>query len=153
MAMKKMAPSDVKYIAVHCSATKANQDFHAHDIDRWHRAKGWARIGYHVVITRDGSLEPGRPLDEPGAHISGYNQQSIGVCMIGGLDANGEPEDNFTAAQYATLKDVLGQLLIKFPHAEIKGHRDFPGVKKACPCFSVKDWLAINLSTYKDSTP
>lgn len=151
MAMKKMAPSDVKYIAVHCSATKAHQDFHAEDIDRWHRAKGWAKIGYHGVIARDGTLEGGRPLDEPGAHVQGYNHESIGICMVGGLDAEGEPENNFTVAQFDTLHDTLKNLLIKFPLAEIKGHRDFPGVKKACPCFSVRDWLSTNLSTYGES--
>lgn len=138
-----MSPSDVKYIAVHCSATKANQDFHAEDIDRWHRAKGWAKIGYHGVIARDGTLEGGRLLDEPGAHVQGYNHESIGICMIGGLDAEGNPADNFTQAQYDTLIDTLNNLLIKFPKAEIKGHRDFPGVKKACPCFDVKTWWSL----------
>lgn len=141
MGMKKMLAADVKYIAVHCAATKASQDIGVTEIDRWHRAKGWIMVGYHYVIRRDGSVETGRKLDMPGAHVNGFNSVSLGICLVGGLDAEGKPENNFTKAQLAALATLLASLAISFPAATVQGHRDFPGVKKDCPCFDVRSWL------------
>jgi hypothetical protein len=141
MGMKKMLAADVKYIAVHCAATKASQDIGATEIDRWHRAKGWIMIGYHFVIKRDGTVEKGRALDMPGAHVNGFNSVSLGICLVGGLDAAGKSENNFTKAQLAALTKLLATLARQFPAASVQGHRDFPGVKKDCPCFDVRSWL------------
>lgn len=141
MGMKKMLAADVKYIAVHCAATKASQDIGVTEIDRWHRAKGWIMVGYHFVIRRDGSVETGRKLDMPGAHVNGFNSVSLGICLVGGLDEEGKPENNFTKAQLAALATLLASLAIDFPAASVQGHRDFPGVKKDCPCFDVRSWL------------
>lgn len=138
---KKRASTD--YIAVHCAATKPSMNVGAADIDRWHRANGWACIGYHFVIRRDGTIEEGREVDVIGAHVAGWNHNSVGVCMVGGAtekDVN-VPENNFTPAQWASLKKLLGDLRKKYPKARIQGHRDFPGVNKYCPSFSVGDWL------------
>ncbi len=131
---------DVKFITVHCSATKADMDVDAKMIDSWHRQKGFLKIGYHFVIKRDGTIEPGRRLDEPGAHVAGFNKGNIGICMAGGLDKEGKPQDNFTEEQYKSLDSLLTLLEEDFPNAELRGHRDFPNVNKACPCFDVKAW-------------
>lgn len=141
MGMKKMLAADVKYIAVHCAATKASQDIGVTEIDRWHRAKGWIMVGYHFVIRRDGTVEKGRAVDMPGAHVNGFNSVSLGICLVGGLDAEGAPENNFTKAQLAALATLLASLAISFPAASVQGHRDFPGVNKSCPCFDVRSWL------------
>lgn len=90
-------------IIVHCSATKAGQDFTAADIDRWHRERGFNGIGYHYVIRLDGRLEKGREIDLPGAHCKGWNERSIGLCYIGGLDENGHPADTRTNVQKRVL--------------------------------------------------
>lgn len=74
---------NIDSIIVHCSATKAGQDFTATDIDRWHRERGFNGIGYHYVIRLDGRLEKGREIDLPGAHCKGWNERSIGLCYIG----------------------------------------------------------------------
>lgn len=129
------------FIVVHCAATKPNQDIGAADIDRWHRAQGWACIGYHYVIRRDGTLEDGREESRIGAHVQGYNTNSIGICMAGGIDLKGNPENNFTPEQFDTLATLLSWLKDTYPKAVIQGHRDFPKVAKACPSFDVRDWL------------
>lgn len=141
---------EVKYIAIHCSATKEGKDYHATDIDKWHRERGFKKIGYHYVITLDGIIEQGRKLDEVGAHVQGYNSVSLGVCYIGGLDENGKPKDTRTEAQKQTLIDLLTILRGEYPDAIIQGHRDFsPDVNgdgiitpdefiKDCPCFDAK---------------
>jgi N-acetylmuramoyl-L-alanine amidase len=141
-----MQPDDVKYIVVHCSATPASMDVGASEIDRWHRARGWLRIGYHAVIRRDGTVEMGRALDEMGAHALGYNDKSVAVCLVGGIElVNGKQiaTPNFTPEQYATLSFLLVEWTERFPHAEVLGHRDLPNVKKDCPSFDVRSWMRV----------
>ena len=128
----------IDLIVVHCSATRATQRYTADDCRRDHRARGYADIGYHYYITRDGVVHAGRPLYQQGAHAAGYNAHSIGVCYEGGLNARDRPEDTRTAGQKDTLQRLLQRLKADYPDARVVGHRDLPGVKKACPCFDVQ---------------
>lgn len=132
-----------EFIAIHCSATGDKQDIGAKDIDRWHRAKGWKCIGYHYVIRRNGTVEEGRIETQIGAHVENWNAVSLGICLVGGVDANDPKKavNNFTKAQFESLKQLLVDLKSRYPEAKIQGHRDFPAVKKACPSFDVKEWL------------
>lgn len=131
----------VDHLVVHCSATRESQDIGAAEIDRWHKQRGFIRIGYHFVIRRDGTIEKGREISEPGAHARGWNHRSIGICLVGGLKPDGKtPEDNFTVEQWDSLAEVLRDLRVVFPNTDIVGHRDLPGVAKACPCFDVAQW-------------
>ena len=137
---------EIKFIAIHCSATVAKADIGATEIKQWHTAKppkgnGWSEIGYHFVIRRNGKIENGRPVERAGAHVKNFNSNSIGICLVGGLDASGAAENNFTAEQFASLETLLKNLKGKFPQAQILGHRDFPKVAKECPCFDVRSWL------------
>lgn len=129
---------EIKHIIIHCSATREGKVYHAADIDRWHKARGFAKIGYHFVIALDGTIEHGRALEEIGAHCLGRNSDSIGICYIGGFDANGKPKDTRTAAQRFTLSALLIQLHAAFPQARISGHNEH--AKKACPCFDVAEY-------------
>lgn len=142
---KKRTKTD--YIVVHCSATGDKADVGAADIDKWHRGQGWACIGYHYVIRRNGEVEEGRDVQVVGAHVAGYNEHSVGICMVGGVDADNpnKAKNNFTEAQFTSLKSLLTTLKIMYPNAKIQGHKDFPGVKKACPSFEIKDWVAKNM--------
>ena len=96
---------ETKYIVVHCSQTRPSQDIGAKDIDRWHRERGWLKIGYGKVIKRDGTIEQGRGDDDVQAHVKGYNHCSYGLCLVGGaLEEDWKkPEDNFTAEQWEAL--------------------------------------------------
>lgn len=140
----------IDYIVIHCSATKEGHPFDAADIDRWHRARGWNGIGYHFVILLDGSVQIGRPVSEVGAHVAGFNKNSIGICYIGGLDEDWHPKDTRTDEQKKSLRELVRQLHGTFPDAKIVGHRDLSPDKngdgiidpsewlKECPCFNVK---------------
>jgi len=138
----------IDYIVIHCSATKPSQDIDISDIRRWHLKRGWKDVGYHYFIKRNGTIQRGRDLDhdgyvleEVGAHVKGYNSRSIGICYEGGINELGKPEDNRTGQQKESLATLLFTLKELLPKAQIKGHRDFPNVHKACPSFEVKDWL------------
>jgi N-acetylmuramoyl-L-alanine amidase len=131
----------ITHLVVHCSATPPALDVGVKEIRRWHvEGNGWDDVGYHYVIRRDGLVEEGRPVEQVGAHVSGHNASTIGICMVGGIAADSTPQNNFNSRQFDALYALLLTLHHKFPGAEVLGHRDFPGVAKACPCFDVRDW-------------
>ena len=125
-------------IIIHCAATKPSMKVDATVIDRWHRERGWLKIGYHYVINRDGSIEIGRNEDTVGAHARGHNATSVGICMVGGLSEEGKPEDNFTDNQWQMLTRLVDGLTSKYPEAEVIGHNNVSS--KDCPCFDVGEW-------------
>ena len=132
----------INKIIIHCTATAEGKNYNAADIDRWHKTMGFSKIGYHYIILLDGTVELGRPLAEKGAHTSGHNSDSIGICYVGGLDNCGNPKDTRTSAQRTALEELVKKLKKRFPDANIHGHRDF--ANKDCPCFDVKTELYTN---------
>ena len=139
-----MPRQTTEIIFLHCSATKPSMDTDIKDIDRWHRERGFLKVGYHFVIKRDGTTQIGRDLMEAGAHVKSYNHKSIGICLIGGvaeIDVK-KPEFNFTTEQIAALKSLLITLKEKFPDVRIMGHNEVSS--KACPSFDVQKWLLEN---------
>lgn len=127
----------INKIIVHCGATPEGRDYTVADIDRWHKQRGWKGIGYHFVVYRDGSVHTGRDVSQIGAHVTGQNTGSIGICYIGGMTAdNKQAKDTRTPAQRAALRDLVKRLQTEYPTATIHGHREF--ANKACPCFDVK---------------
>ena len=142
---------EIKNIIIHCSASKDGKPFTVRDCDSWHIERGFRRkdewreqfnpglfaIGYHYWINIDGAVQTGRHLDEVGAHVSGMNAKSIGICMCG----NGK----FTKTQWAMLKVLVMDLKNKYPAANILGHYQCPtGITqgKLCPEFDVTSWQA-----------
>lgn len=129
---------EITRIILHCSATPEGKDFTVADIDKWHKARGWQGIGYHYVVYRDGSVHEGRNIAVAGAHTSGFNKNSIGVCYIGGVAADGKtPKDTRTAEQRVALRNLVAQLKKQFPKATVHGHYEFAA--KACPSFKISD--------------
>lgn len=126
----------VTKIIVHCSATKASQRVTVADINKWHKQRGFDCIGYHFVVYQDGTVHLGRKSEVAGAHVTGHNANSIGVCYIGGLDETGKAADTRTPAQKRALVELLTELKTQYPAATIHGHREFAA--KACPCFDAK---------------
>jgi len=126
-------------VIIHCAATKPSMDIGASEIKKWHLDRGWKDIGYHYVIRRNGDIENGIVVALAGSHTKGHNANSIGICLVGGINDKGEPESNFTKAQWATLERLVRVLKVDFPHATVHGHREFAA--KACPSFDVQEWL------------
>lgn len=147
----KRSERKITEIIIHCSATPDGRDYTVDDIRRWHRQRGYSDVGYHYIVYRNGILAQGRDVNIIGAHASGHNAHSIGICYIGGMNAeNTRPEDTRTLRQKARLLSLLVDLRKLYPNARIIGHRDLSPDKngdgiiepsewmKACPSFDAK---------------
>lgn len=131
-----MSANDIKYLVLHCSASRCNQDYSVELLRRDHKARGFYDIGYHFYIRKDGKKTQHRMLLEVGAHCIPYNRCSIGICYEDGLDEDGKPANTLTKEQEERITDLLINLHKLFPKAKIVGHRDLPGASpKECPCF------------------
>ena len=140
----------IDLIVIHCSATRPDRPFSLLDLERAHRRRGFAGVGYHFYVRRNGRVHAARPLNLAGAHAKGYNARSIGICYEGGLDEEGRPTDTRTPAQCRALVGLVGTLLTRFPGCRVCGHRDLsPDLDgngrveprewvKACPCFDAR---------------
>ena len=132
---------DLNRIILHCSATKEGKDFSVDTIRDWHvNGRGWSDIGYHWVIRLDGSIEVGRPLEKSGANTKGHNKDSVGVCYIGGCDADGKPKDTMNPEQEKAWRMIVLSLRTLYGDLTIHGHNEF--ASKACPSFIVKEKFA-----------
>ena len=145
------------YIVLHVTATRPLTPAGVAEVTKMHKARGFSTIGYHYIVRLNGKVEAGRPENQIGAHVQGFNSVSIGVSLEGGLSqTTGKPADTRTPAQIEALIDLLKDLTKRYPNARICGHRDLSpdrdgdGVVepyeylKECPCFDAIPWAAQN---------
>ena len=126
---------DIDKIIVHCTATREGAPVSLDTVRRWHLERGWSDIGYHYLILLDGTIERGRPEEIQGAHVKGYNRNSIGVSYVGGVDKDLNPKDTRTQDQKDSLHNLLSNLMASYEGATLHGHNEFSS--KACPSFEV----------------
>ena len=139
----------INLLIIHCSATKENEPFTLQALEASHRKKGFNGIGYHCYIRKFGEVINTRPLSRIGAHAKEYNRNSIGICYEGGLDKDWNAKDTRTSEQRAAFRQLVKELLARFPGCKVFGHRDLsPDLNrngkiephewtKQCPCFDV----------------
>lgn len=126
----------IKQIVIHCTATKEGNHITFDMVRSWHIAKGFSDIGYHYLILLDGTVIKGREEWEIGAGVKNYNNNTLHICYVGGLNDNMQPKDTRTDAQRSSLRVLIASLKTVYRDAYVCGHRDFPNVIKACPCFN-----------------
>lgn len=128
-------------IYLHCTATKGDDsgDVSVETVRRWHTSepRNWSDIGYHYLISRDGTVHVGRPIERAGAHARGHNATSVGVCYTGGIhELTGHAWDTRTPEQIKALKTLVNALREVFPTIlSVHGHNEVSA--KSCPCFNV----------------
>jgi N-acetylmuramoyl-L-alanine amidase len=149
VSMTYQPDSKVRWIVMHYSATPIERDFTAADIGAMHRARGFSKIGYHYFIRKNGWVETGRDMSQPGkfevgAHCRGSNSNSVAVCVEGGvtLAAPDVGVDNRTQAQINAQIALVRELLVRFPNAKVEGHRDMPDAVTQCPGYDAAAWWA-----------
>lgn len=124
----------IEYIIIH--HTGRNNDFPAFVKFRHLYLRKWEDVGYHYLIgnrrpfTKDGHLYAGRPENHAGAHAKGYNESSLGVCLIGNLDKSSpSPKQMGTLIKFLEGKKEE----FKIPTKNILGHHELPNITKSCP--------------------
>ena len=142
MQMKPLKAQDVKWLVVHCSASRCNRPFTVERLIETGRQR-FGQPSYHYYVRRNGNVVPILPESVQGVHAVGYNHCSIAVCYEGGLDENGKAADTRTELQKASLYELLKQLRRDYPQARIIGHRELPHVAKDCPCFSTSEYADL----------
>ncbi len=132
----------VSKLIIHCTATPEGRHHDVADIRRWHLKRGFSDIGYHFLIHLDGTIEEGRPITKQGAHCSGQNRGSIGICYVGGMSKDmKKAKDTRTVKQKDSLILLMIQLMYKYnKDMTIHPHNEF--ANKACPSFDVKSEYA-----------
>ena len=145
----------MKYLVIHCTATKAGREVSSDEIRHWHTdpvckgGRGWKQVGYTDMIHLDGRVERLVRNNED-ANVdpweitngaSGYNAISRHVVYVGGVDANdvNKAKDTRTPAQKEALKRYVRDFHMRFPQVKIIGHNQV--ASKACPSFDVPKWL------------
>lgn len=135
-----MDPAKITYLTIHCAATPRGRDVKAATISQWDIGK-FGQISYHHIVELDGTRVRTLRDDQRGAHVGGANTGNIGICYVGGVEKDNRPADTRTDAQKAALLTLLRTYRGRYPGIIIRGHRDWPGVAKACPSFDVATWL------------
>jgi len=132
----------IRYIVIHCTATQPETPVES--IQRyWRENKKWGNTpGYHYLIKNNGEVV--QLLDEfkPSYGVLGHNHECVNLCYIGGIDRNGKPKDTRSVAQIRAMYAKIQELKHRYANAEVRGRRDFPEARKACPSFDVRFWLA-----------
>lgn len=91
-----------KIVIHHADASECD----AKTIHQWHQDRGWSGMGYHYLVRKkNGVVETGRPINTIGAHCTGQNADSIGICFEGDFD-----KENMTNEQLATGRELIAYL-------------------------------------------
>jgi N-acetylmuramoyl-L-alanine amidase len=137
------AKRNVDEIIIHYTATPDGEEFSNAQIKASHLARGFSDIGYHWVVGLNGEIRKGRDEGIAGAHCTGHNTRSIGICYVGGCpprSVNGWRDigkDTRTPAQKAALIKLIREVKARYPNASVHGHNEF--ANKPCPGFNAKE--------------
>lgn len=146
----------MKYLVIHCTATPEGREVSQSDIRHWHTdpvskgGRGWKQVGYTDLIHLDGTVERMVQNNEDAEvdpwevtnGAAGYNSVSRHIVYVGGVAKDGKTaKDTRTLEQKRALVHYVRDFHARFPQIRIVGHRELPGVKKACPSFDVQQWL------------
>lgn len=107
--------STTRIILHHAAARKCT----AQQIHSWHLANGWAGIGYHFFVRKDGSVYRGRPETVVGAHAGNNNYDSIGICFEGNFMT-----ETMGGAQRKAGQELVQYLKDKYGISKVQRHSD-----------------------------
>ena len=118
-------------IVIHHTGSETDTDASAAQIHDYHiNGNGWAGIGYHFIVHKDGTIEEGRPLQYQGAHAYQNNQYSVGICMTGNYNLAYPPREQALAVEKLTAA-LCKNYDIEPDEYTIFGHRDLNDT--SCP--------------------
>lgn len=130
----------VHTVFLHCSASDHPEHDSVQVMDRWHRARNWSGVGYHLFIRKDGVAEYGRDWGRTPAAQQGHNRATLAICL------HGLRAERFTQAQRDGLEAIATALDdahdFGIPSLRFRGHREVAA--KLCPVFDYQAWLGLD---------
>jgi len=105
MRLKPLQSVEMLYVCA--SMTRPDEIRTGAQLAHRHRFQGYSRVAVHYVIEGDGTVCPGRPLNQPGVLAGADNARAWQVCLLGGVDDSLRPADTFTPEQYAALRQLM----------------------------------------------
>lgn len=114
--------STTRAIIHHAAARKCD----AKTVHGWHLNNGWSGIGYHFLVRKDGTIEEGRPIHTVGAHASGHNFDSIGICFEGDFQV-----ETMGEAQKQAGKELVAWVKSTYGIGKVQRHKDV--CSTSCP--------------------
>ena len=125
----------INSIIIHHSASPSTTTLE--QIRKWHvEDNGWSDIGYHFIITDDGTIHEGRPLSKIGAHTKGKNRYSIGICVVGNTSIIAP---SMTQMEQLTLLMSALRHDFQLEPENIYGHREYGNTE--CPGSFLIGWI------------
>ena len=91
----------------------------AQDIHQWHLNNGWSGAGYHFLVKKDGTIYRLRPENKIGAHASGSNSDSIGICFEGSYMT-----ETMSQTQINAGKELVAYLKQRYGISKVQAHRE-----------------------------
>lgn len=131
---------NIEYLVVHCTGTSLETTVTSIQ-NHWKNNLGWKNPGYHILIDAEGNFTYLHNFNQVSNGVAGFNHRSIHISYIGGVENKDSKQvtvDNMTDAQFTTMDFIIKEFIKKIPNLKVQGHRDFPKVAKACPCFDTK---------------
>ena len=127
-------------VFIHCSASDKAKYDNVESIRSWHvNGNGWSDIGYHFVITKDGTIRLGRPLRKIPAAQRGHNRGSVAICVTG--------KEEFSDDQLTELRHLCNRLQTLHPvPLRFRGHCEVS--RKLCPVFNYRSLVGLAESGY-----
>lgn len=95
-------------------------------IHNQHLNQGWAGVGYHFYIRKNGEIWQGRPQDAVGSHCPNFNSISVGICFEGNFETEKMQDTQLNSGIW-----LIKKLKKDYLNATIKGHKELYAT--ACP--------------------
>ncbi len=115
----------IEGVALHHNGVSSPQSVEV--IHNYHKNhNGWAGIGYHWFVRRDGKIYEGRLEKYAGAHCPSINSTSIGICAEGNFNEEIMPE-----VQKQAIIELIADIKERYNIKWIKGHKEI--INTSCP--------------------
>ncbi len=100
--------------------------------------RGYADIGYHFIIDREGRIWEGRSLKFQGAHVKHHNEGNIGIMCLGNFE-----EQSPTPKQLAGLNKQVRVVMARYKISvkRVYTHQEWADASTLCPGRNLQVWV------------
>lgn len=116
---KTVERDSTRFIAVRDTLTKPDPEIDVKVMDTIHCRRGSLGVGFHFVLILNGDIQLARDIERTGSHSKDYDNISVAIGIVGGVDPEGERVNTRTQEQREALDDLIAFLQQRYPEAEV----------------------------------